>query len=202
MLQIISFLGDNCSRGFGSILATFLTGFHFILGVTVTWSIPEANLCYTKTQRGQDMLVYAGYKYVRNRQSNKNIFWRCSRYVKYGCRATVVTSKDQFNVSIREAGTPHSHDQESKIENLESKQLQVFVWRAHFEWQTIWTEIKIRFFLWKKNFEIIGKCRFFLFIVFCNFWLIQIQATDSGQSGIFQFSSLFVNLLFIQTNFV
>ncbi|KAI8046390.1 hypothetical protein M5D96_002592 [Drosophila gunungcola] len=54
------------------------------------------------------MLVYEGYRYVVNRQSLKNIFWRCSRYVKHSCRATLVTSKIQ-DVTIRIAGAPHTH---------------------------------------------------------------------------------------------
>lgn len=39
------------------------------------------------------MLVYSGFKYVVNRESQKNVFWRCNRYVKFGCRAGAVTSK-------------------------------------------------------------------------------------------------------------
>lgn len=64
---------------------------------------------FSKTQRGRDMLVYCGYRYVQNRQSTRNKFWRCSRYVKYGCRATVVTSKNPTEPTIRLAGAPHSH---------------------------------------------------------------------------------------------
>lgn len=67
---------------------------------------------YTKTQRGRDMLIYAGYRYVTNRQSAKNKFWRCSRYVKYGCRATIVTSRNPDELSVRLAGMAHSHGPE------------------------------------------------------------------------------------------
>ncbi|XP_059220138.1 uncharacterized protein LOC106083494 [Stomoxys calcitrans] len=74
---------------------------------------------YSTTQRGRVMLIYNGYRYVENRQSHKNIFWRCSRYVKYGCRATVVTSKINDDVSIRVAGSPHTHEPEMKADNLE-----------------------------------------------------------------------------------
>lgn len=55
----------------------------------------EDTISYSKTQRGRVMLNYMGYKYVENRQSSKHVFWRCSRYVKYKCRATLVTTKDQ-----------------------------------------------------------------------------------------------------------
>ncbi|CAD6994043.1 unnamed protein product [Ceratitis capitata] len=76
-------------------------------------------LQYATTQRGRVMLVYNGYRYVENRQSHKNIFWRCSRYVKYGCRATVVTSKLHDDVSaVRVTGAPHTHDQEVKTDNI------------------------------------------------------------------------------------
>ncbi|XP_017056939.1 modifier of mdg4-like isoform X14 [Drosophila ficusphila] len=66
---------------------------------------------YTTTQRGRVMLVYEGYRYVVNRQSLKNVFWRCSRYVKHSCRATLVTSKLQ-DVTLRIAGAPHTHGPE------------------------------------------------------------------------------------------
>uniref|UniRef100_A0A182JNK5 FLYWCH-type domain-containing protein n=1 Tax=Anopheles christyi TaxID=43041 RepID=A0A182JNK5_9DIPT len=49
---------------------------------------------YTTTQRGRTMLIFSGYKFVENRQSKRNIFWRCARYVKHGCRAACVTSKN------------------------------------------------------------------------------------------------------------
>lgn len=92
--------------------------FHFsiiILG-------PAEPVQYGKTQRGRRMLVFEGYRYVENRQSAKNIFWRCSRYVKYGCRATVSTSKDPYKMTIRVTGTAHSHSRESKCsDNLDYK---------------------------------------------------------------------------------
>lgn len=70
----------------------------------------QTALRYSKTQRGRIMLLHEGYKYVENRQSNKNTFWRCSRYVKFGCRASVVTSKDPDDYPpIRITGNPHSH---------------------------------------------------------------------------------------------
>lgn len=55
------------------------------------------------------MLVYDGYGYVENRQSSKNIFWRCSRYMKYHCRARVVTSKDPNSNEIRILDHKHTH---------------------------------------------------------------------------------------------
>lgn len=79
---------------------------------------PTTYIQYSTTQRGRIMLIYNGYRYVENRQSHKNIFWRCSRYVKYGCRATVVTSKIDEEVSIRVAGSPHTHEPELKTEDL------------------------------------------------------------------------------------
>ncbi len=70
----------------------------------------DAIVHYTTTQRGRTMLCYNGYNFVENRQSTKNVFWRCSRYVKYGCRATVVTSKSPNELTIRMSGTAHTHD--------------------------------------------------------------------------------------------
>lgn len=66
-----------------------------------------SNLEFARTQRGRKMLCYEGYRYVTNQNSAKNVFWRCSHYVKFGCRASVVTSKDMS--MLRYAGSQHSH---------------------------------------------------------------------------------------------
>ncbi|KRG00194.1 uncharacterized protein Dwil_GK12763, isoform F [Drosophila willistoni] len=76
------------------------------------------NIQYSTTQRGRIMLVYDGYRYVVNRQSLKNVFWRCSRYVKHCCRATLVTSKVN-DVTLRIAGAPHTHGPEMKTDTLD-----------------------------------------------------------------------------------
>ncbi|XP_034661582.1 modifier of mdg4-like isoform X14 [Drosophila subobscura] len=80
---------------------------------------------YTTTQRGRVMLVYEGYRYVVNRQSLKNVFWRCSRYVKHSCRATAVTSKVQ-DVTLRIAGSPHTHGPEVNSMDLSADLLDDF----------------------------------------------------------------------------
>lgn len=81
---------------------------------------------YAKTQRGRDMLIYGGYRYVENRQSTKNKFWRCSRYVKFGCRATVVTSKQPNEVTIRVAGTAHSHGPDAQRDDLHLNSIGIY----------------------------------------------------------------------------
>lgn len=78
------------------------------------WRVVD-KLEFTKTQRGRNMLVFEGYRYVTNQSSAKNIFWRCSHYVKFGCRASVVTSRDL--TTIRYAGTPHSHVAEIQLKH-------------------------------------------------------------------------------------
>lgn len=75
---------------------------------------PEQIIVYAKTQRGRAMLIYQGYKYVKNRHSSTNLFWRCARYVKHGCRATLVTSRDSDPPTIRLSETKHSHPREVK----------------------------------------------------------------------------------------
>ncbi|XP_055594829.1 modifier of mdg4-like isoform X25 [Uranotaenia lowii] len=81
---------------------------------------------FTKTQRGRLMLIHDGYKYVENRQSTKNVFWRCSRYVKYGCRATCVTSKNTNEYPIRLAGSAHSHSPEKLFKHEKAQSTQMF----------------------------------------------------------------------------
>ncbi|XP_016935346.4 modifier of mdg4 isoform X14 [Drosophila suzukii] len=85
----------------------------------------SASIQYTTTQRGRVMLVFEGYRYVVNRQSLKNVFWRCSRYVKHSCRATLVTSKIQ-DVTLRIAGAPHTHGPEVSSMDLSADLLDEF----------------------------------------------------------------------------
>ncbi|XP_062122759.1 modifier of mdg4-like isoform X12 [Drosophila sulfurigaster albostrigata] len=84
----------------------------------------STNIQYTTTQRGRIMLIYNGYRYVVNRQSLKNVFWRCSRYVKHCCRATLVTSKVN-DVTLRISGAPHTHGPEIKLEECSSPDFSV-----------------------------------------------------------------------------
>ncbi|XP_023175654.2 modifier of mdg4-like isoform X15 [Drosophila hydei] len=84
----------------------------------------STNIQYTTTQRGRIMLIYNGYRYVVNRQSLKNVFWRCSRYVKHCCRATLVTSKVN-DVTLRIAGSPHTHGPEVKADECSSPEFTV-----------------------------------------------------------------------------
>lgn len=63
------------------------------------------------------MLLYDGYGYVENRQSSKNIFWRCARYRKHQCKARVVTSKDASVDEIRVLDHLHSHPPASIAHN-------------------------------------------------------------------------------------
>lgn len=70
--------------------------------------VSSEGITYTKTQRGGRMLVFEGYGYVENRQSTKNIFWRCNKYMKYQCKARVVTSKICDGV-IRILDHMHTH---------------------------------------------------------------------------------------------
>lgn len=74
--------------------------------------IRKLRLHFTKTQRGKAMLVYDGYKYVTNRESLKNIFWRCNRYVKFGCKAGAVTSKHEESALPIRLTHEHSHPKE------------------------------------------------------------------------------------------
>lgn len=87
----------------------------FVDESTEVWHM-DGPFTFAKTQRGRNMLVFRGYKYVENRQSVKHTFWRCARYVKHSCRATVVTSKDPLDPHVRIAGAAHSHAPEAPLD--------------------------------------------------------------------------------------
>lgn len=86
--------------------------------------LEAAGLRFTKTQRGRTMLVYEGFRYVINRESQKNIFWRCNRYVKFGCRAGAVTSKINSGDSLIRLTHIHSHATE-KLQANELEKLEI-----------------------------------------------------------------------------
>uniref|UniRef100_A0A182SQT0 FLYWCH-type domain-containing protein n=1 Tax=Anopheles maculatus TaxID=74869 RepID=A0A182SQT0_9DIPT len=94
-----------------------------------SWIVVEKSvLQYTTTQRGRTMLIFSGYKFVENRQSKRNIFWRCARYVKHGCRAACVTSKNSAGAqSIRLTGLAHSHPPEDIRSTRTSEQSPIVV---------------------------------------------------------------------------
>uniref|UniRef100_A0A182NKW8 BEN domain-containing protein n=1 Tax=Anopheles dirus TaxID=7168 RepID=A0A182NKW8_9DIPT len=78
--------------------------------------VDRSDIQYTTTQRGRTMLNFGGYRFVENRQSKRNIFWRCACYVKHSCRAACVTSKSSFNEQlIRLTGLAHSHPPEVSV---------------------------------------------------------------------------------------
>lgn len=95
---------------------------NFLLSFTV--DLEAHGLRFTKTQRGRTMLVYGGFKYVINRESQKNIFWRCNRYVKFGCRAGAVTSKINSGDSLIRLTHTHSHATE-KLQANEMEKLEI-----------------------------------------------------------------------------
>lgn len=91
------------------------------------WRDTHGMLQFEKTQRGRSMLVVDGYRYVTNRYSNKNTFWRCSHYVKHNCRASVVTTKDLTR--LRLAGVRHSHEPFKQIEDWSKLPKSIFYLR-------------------------------------------------------------------------
>uniref|UniRef100_A0A182QAN2 FLYWCH-type domain-containing protein n=1 Tax=Anopheles farauti TaxID=69004 RepID=A0A182QAN2_9DIPT len=83
--------------------------------------VDRSDIQYTTTQRGRTMLNFGGYRFVENRQSKRNIFWRCACYVKHTCRATCVTSKTCLNEQlIRLTGLAHSHPPEMAVKTEQS----------------------------------------------------------------------------------
>lgn len=74
------------------------------------------------------MLVYGGFKYVVNRESQKNTFWRCNRYVRHGCKAGAVTPKADGESSIRLTHV-HSHP----AENISKQELDTIRSTMKFE---------------------------------------------------------------------
>ncbi|XP_070506003.1 modifier of mdg4-like isoform X18 [Chironomus tepperi] len=105
--------GDDNKAGVSGFSETYATeGDQSATEAQVVYAVPSG-LHFTKTQRGRTMLIYDGFKYVINRESQKNTFWRCQKYVARSCRAGAVTSKgnNSEEQTIRLTHT-HSHSPE------------------------------------------------------------------------------------------
>lgn len=114
-LKMINFLQFSLiNKQFFSIFALFLIQEAELIDDNGKSIKKDDTIQFTKTQRGRAMLLHQGFKYVKNRESTSNIFWRCARYVKHGCRATLVTSRNTPKPSVRLSGMKHSHDREMK----------------------------------------------------------------------------------------
>lgn len=60
------------------------------------------NISYETSPRGNPILVMNYNRYVRNRESKKRVFWRCTKYYQnqVSCPGSVAISKPDANGSI------------------------------------------------------------------------------------------------------
>lgn len=58
----------------------------------------ETEIFYETSSRGNPMLVLNHNRYVRNRESTKRVFWRCTKYYKNDvkCPGSVAVAKDDY----------------------------------------------------------------------------------------------------------
>ncbi|XP_052567445.1 FLYWCH-type zinc finger-containing protein 1-like [Culex pipiens pallens] len=69
-------------------------------------------LIFVSGQRGTPKLIVDGYSFIRNKGNFKTTYWRCSKLRTLGCKAKVVTNKDDNKVSITTPGHCHMPDYE------------------------------------------------------------------------------------------
>lgn len=64
--------------------------------------IPNADLSYETSPRGNPILQLNYNRYVRNRESKKRVFWRCTKYYqnKVNCPGSVAISKPDDSGTI------------------------------------------------------------------------------------------------------
>nr|CAD7193851.1 unnamed protein product [Timema douglasi] len=68
------------------------------------YSTEASELQFQQTGRGRIFLMYNGNRFNLNRQSGPKSFWKCSLYLKSGCRGRLVTLENQVTKS-----SPHNH---------------------------------------------------------------------------------------------
>ena len=61
---------------------------------------------YSKSRKGNRVLLYRGYEYLQNRFQNGVTFWRCRYYRSLKCRSSLSTENDK----IIQEPINHSHD--------------------------------------------------------------------------------------------
>ena len=52
-------------------------------------------LQYNTSQMGQRLLVHEGHEFVKEKTKVEKIYWKCTQYKSYGCKARVHTSEGQ-----------------------------------------------------------------------------------------------------------
>lgn len=59
----------------------------------------NVNLYYEQSSRGNPILVYNYNRYVRNRESKKRVFWRCTKYYQNAicCPGSLAITKTDKN---------------------------------------------------------------------------------------------------------
>ncbi|XP_055616850.1 modifier of mdg4-like isoform X18 [Toxorhynchites rutilus septentrionalis] len=64
---------------------------------------------FGSTQRGRPLLVYKGYRYIRNGEFCGTINWRCSAYRNKKCKAKAITVKHNGEEYVKLSYPVHSH---------------------------------------------------------------------------------------------
>ena len=61
---------------------------------------------YSKSQKGNRVLLYRGYEYLQDRSQNGVTFWRCRYYRNLKCRSSLRIENDK----VIQEPINHSHD--------------------------------------------------------------------------------------------
>lgn len=61
------------------------------------------------TQRGHKLLIYKNAKFVKDREFQETINWRCANFRRYNCRARVVTKLVNGAIMMKFTHAVHTH---------------------------------------------------------------------------------------------
>lgn len=81
------------------------------------------NISYETSPRGNPILVLNYNRYVRNRESKKRVFWRCTRYYQnqVSCPGSVAISKPDAHGLVN-INTTRQHNEICDIKREQSEQ--------------------------------------------------------------------------------
>lgn len=85
--------------------------------------IRDVNISYETSPRGNPILVLNYNRYVRNRESKKRVFWRCTKYYQnqVSCPGSVAISKPDANGSVS-INTTRAHNEICEMIREENEQ--------------------------------------------------------------------------------
>lgn len=97
--------------------------FFLFFSLCLLQTVRDVNISYETSPRGNPILVLNYNRYVRNRESKKRVFWRCTRYYQsqVSCPGSVAISKPDANGTVS-INTTRAHNEICDMQREQNEQ--------------------------------------------------------------------------------